>query len=330
MEWSKAAQLFYASRGITTAHEGLTHDADIALMRRAAEGGATLIDIVAYPFILDLDTVLADNPASTFGTYVNRIKLGGVKITLDGSPQGRTGYFTTPYLADGPDGQKNWRGEQGFSQDTVNDWFKKVYDLGLQLNIHANGDAAIDVLLAAHEFAAAGDLGRDRHTVAIHSQFVRRDQLDKYVEYDIIPSFFTEHAYYFADAHIRLRGREQTDFLSPMRAAIDLGLRPTNHTDFVVTPLDQLFLVWTAVNRVARSGEVIGANQRVTPLEALKAITINAAHQYFEEDTKGSIEVGKLADLVVLDRNPLTVDPMEIKDISVLETIKEGETIYSA
>ncbi len=329
VEWSKAAQLFYASHGITTAHEGLTHDADIALMRRAAEGGATLIDIVAYPFILDLDTVLADNPASTFGTYVNRVKLGGVKITLDGSPQAGPD-FTTPYLADGPDGQKNWRGEQGFSQDTVNDWFKKVYDLGLQLNIHANGDAAIDVLLAAHEFAAAGDLGRDRHTVAIHSQFVRRDQLDKYVEYDIIPSFFTEHAYYFADAHIRLRGREQTDFLSLMIAAIDLGLRPTNHTDFVVTPLDQLFLVWTAVNRVARSGEVIGANQRVTPLEALKAITINAAHQYFEEDTKGSIEVGKLADLVVLDRNPLTVDPMEIKDISVLETIKEGETIYSA
>ena len=115
-----------------------------------------------------------------------------------------------------------------------------------------------------------------------------------------------------------------------MRAAIDLGLRPTNHTDFVVTPLDQMFLVWTAVNRVARSGEVIGADQRVTPLEALKAITINAAHQYFEEDTKGSIEVGKLADLVMLDRNPLTVDPMAIKDIKVVETIKEGETIYSA
>ena len=145
VEWSKAAQLLYAADGITTAHEGLTHAADIALMRRAAAGGATLIDIVAYPFILDLDTVLADNPPSTFGTYVNRVKLGGVKITLDGSPQGRTGYFTTPYLADGPDGQKNWRGEQGFSQDTVNDWFKKVYDLGLQLNIHANGDAAIDV-----------------------------------------------------------------------------------------------------------------------------------------------------------------------------------------
>ena len=110
---------------------------------------------------------------------------------------------------------------------------------------------------------------------------------------------------------------------------MDRGLRPTNHTDFVVTPLDQMFLLWTAVNRVARSGEVIGADQRISPLEALKTITIDAAHQYFEEADKGSLEVGKLADLVVLERNPLTVDSMAIKDIVVLETIKEGRTVYT-
>jgi predicted amidohydrolase YtcJ len=328
VEWSKAGQLMYAAAGITTAQEGLTHAGDVGLLKRAAAGGATLIDIVAFPFILELDAILEQHPAAAFGTYEDHVKLGGVKITLDGSPQGRTAYFTTPYLVDGPDGQRDWCGEMGFPQDAVNGWFKWVYDLGLPLNIHANGDAAIDMLLAAHEFAAADDLDTDRHTTVIHSQFVRPDQLDKYVAYKLIPSLFTEHTFYFGDAHIRLRGRQQADFLSPMRAAIDRGLRPTNHTDFIVTPLDQMFLVWTAVNRVARGGEVIGADQRVTPLEALKAITIDAAHQYFEEDTKGSIEVGKLADLVILDANPLTADPMAIKDISVVETIKEGQTIY--
>ena len=115
-----------------------------------------------------------------------------------------------------------------------------------------------------------------------------------------------------------------------MRTAIDKGLRPTNHTDFNVSPIDQMFVVWTAVNRVSRDGEVIGPDQRVTPLEALKAITINAAYQYFEEDSKGSIEAGKLADLVILDQNPLKVDPMAIKDIRVVETIKEGKTIHRA
>nr|WP_240275065.1 amidohydrolase family protein [Mycobacterium ulcerans] len=251
-----------------------------------------------------------------------------MKITLDGSPQGRTAFFTTPYLADGPGGEKNWSGELPFSQETVNGWFKRVYDLGLPLNIHANGDGAIDVLLAAHEYAAADDPTKDRHTTVIHSQFVRRDQLAKYVEYNLIPSLFTEHAFYFGDTHVRLRGKEQAHFLSPMRAAIDMGLRPTNHTDFNVTPLDQMFVLWTAVNRVSRSGEVIGADQRVTALEALKAITINAAYQYSEEQSKGSITVGKLADLVIVDNNPLTVDPMKLKDIAVLETIKEGRTIY--
>lgn len=330
IEWSNAAQLLYASAGITTAQEGLTHAADVGVLERAAAAGATLIDIVAYPFILDLDAVLKHRPPETFGTYRDRVKLGGVKITLDGSPQGRTAYFTTPYLADGPEGQKNWRGEQGFTQDTVNDWFKQVYDLGLPLNIHANGDAAIDMLLTAHEFAAGDEPDKDRHATVIHAQFARRDQLDKFVEYRMIPSFFTEHAFYFGDAHVALRGRKQADFLSPMRAAVDRGLKPTNHTDFNVTPLDQMFMVWTAVNRVSRTGEVLGADQRVTPLEALKAITINAAHQYCEDDTKGSIEVGKLADLVILDRNPLTVDPMTIKDITVVETIKEDRTIYRA
>ena len=195
--WSKAGQALYAAAGITTAQEGLSHQADVDLLYRAADGGATLIDVVAYPFIFDLDAVLQSYPPTTFGTYRNRVKLGGVKITLDGSPQGRTAYFTTPYLADGPEGQHNWRGEQPFPQETVNGWFKHVYDLGLQLLVHANGDAAIDMLLDAHEAASAGDFDRDRRTVAIHSQFVRRDQLQRYLSQRVIPSFFTSHAYYF-------------------------------------------------------------------------------------------------------------------------------------
>jgi len=117
-------------------------------------------------------------------------------------------------------------------------------------------------------------------------------------------------------------------YISPMRDAINKGLVPTNHTDFVVAPLDQMFMMWSAVNRLSRAGEVIGAGQRVTPMEALKAMTINGAKQYGEQSSKGSLEVGKLADLVVLDQNPLKVEAMKIKDVKVVETIKEGRTIY--
>jgi predicted amidohydrolase YtcJ len=148
------------------------------------------------------------------------------------------------------------------------------------------------------------------------------------VTYKIRPSFYTLHTYYFAEAHIANRGREQAMYISPMRDAIDKGLVPTNHTDFVVAPLDQMFMMWSAVNRLSRAGEVIGADQRVAPLEALKAMTINVAYQYGEQASKGSLEAGKLADMVILDQNPLKVDPMKIKDVKVVETIKEGKTIY--
>jgi hypothetical protein len=329
-EWSRAGQMLYAASGITTAQEGLTHAADLALMQRVAASGVHIVDIVSYPFILDLDAVLKDNPPSSFGKYVNGVKLGGVKITMDGSPQGKTAYFTTPYLTGGPGGEKNWRGEPGFPQAQENAWFKKVYDLGLPLNVHANGDATIDMLLKAHEYAAAGDLSKQRHTTVIHSQFVRADQLDKYKAYSITPSFYTEHTFYFGDTHILNRGKVQAFYESPMRAAIDKGLRPTNHTDFVVAPLDQMFVIWTAVNRISRSGVIIGPDQRVTPMEALKAITINVAYQYGEENSKGSIEPGKLADLVILSGNPITVSPDAIKEIKVAETIKEGKSIYKA
>ncbi len=328
LAWSQAAQQLYAQAGITTAHEGATHAGDLALMQRVSAAGGNQIDIVAYPFITELDEVLTNNPVSSFGTYQNRLKLGGAKITIDGSVQGRTALFSTPYLTTGPNGEKNWKGVQTFTQDQLNQMVKKVYDLGLPLDLHANGDGAIDMLIKAHEFAAADDLDKDRHLTAVHSQFIRPDQLDSYVKYQITPSFFTQHTYFFADTHLILRGKKETDFISPMRTAIDMGMRPTNHTDFVVTPLDQLFVMWTAVNRISRNGVSIGSDERISPLEALQAITINSARQHGDESIKGSLEPGKLADLVILSANPLQVEPMQIKDIKVIETIKEGRRIY--
>lgn len=327
---TKAGQMLYAEAGITTAHEGATHLANFQTMKRASDAGANVIDVIAYPFITDVDKIAAEYPVSEWGKYNNRFKVGGVKITIDGSPQGRTAFFTKPYLTGGPAGEKDWKGELTFPQDTVNQMVKKVYDLGVPLDLHANGDAAIDTFFAAHELAAPGDLTKDRHVTMVHAQFTRADQIPKYIEYKIRPSFYTLHTYYFAEAHITNRGKEQAMYISPMRDAIDAGLHPTNHTDFVVAPLDQMFMLWSAVNRISRGGAEIGPDQRVTPLEGLKAMTIWAAEQYGEQDRKGSLEPGKLADLVILDKNPLQVDPMAIKDIKVVETIKEGETIYSA
>lgn len=326
----KFAQDLYAAAGVTTAQEGATMAAQVDVLQRAADRDELFIDIVSYPFIGDLGKVLKVHPVATFGQYHHRLKLGGCKIIADGSPQGRTAFFTTPYLTGGPDGEKNWRGEPTFSQDVLNGMFKACYDDGLQVLAHANGDAAIDAVLQAHAQAIAGQPERDRRTVVIHSQFVRKDQLQKYINYRLIPSLYTEHTFFFGEAHVKNRGFEQASFISPMKSAIELGLSPTNHTDFSVVPIDQMMTVWSAVNRKMRNGEVLGPDERIAPIDAIKAITINAAYQYFEENSKGSIEPGKLADLVILDKNPLKVPPDDIKHIKVVETIKEGRTIYTA
>lgn len=327
---TKAGQMLYAKAGITTAHEGATHLPQFLTMKRAADAGANIIDVIAFPFVTDAEKIIEAYPLANWGRYDKRFKVGGIKITIDGSPQGRTAAFTTPYLTGGPGGESNWKGELTFPQEVINGAVKRVYDLGVPLNLHANGDAAIDAFFKAHEFAAAGDPGKDRRVTMIHAQFTRKDQIPKYAAYKIRPSYYTLHTYYFADAHIANRGPEQAQYISPLRDSIDQGLRPTNHTDFVVAPLDQMFMLWSAVNRISRGGGEIGPGQRVTPLEGLKTMTIWAAEQYGEEATKGSLEPGKLADMVILDRNPLTVEPMAIKDIKVVETIKEGQTIYRA
>jgi predicted amidohydrolase YtcJ len=297
-------------------------------MQRAAAAGANIIDVVAHPFMTDLETILAANPTSGWGTYDGRLKIGGVKITADGSPQGRTAFFTTPYLTGGPAGERNWRGEPTMPQDMLNQLVKRTYDMNVPLLVHVNGDATIDMFLEAYEFARAGDFSRPWNVTTIHTQFLRKDQLAKFVKYGIRPSFYTLHTFYFAATHKANRGAEQAAYISPMRDAIDAGLHPTNHTDFYVAPMDQMFMMWSAVNRVSREGEVVGPDQRITPMEALKSQTIWAAEQYDEQDRRGSLEPGKIADLVILDRNPLEVEPMAIKDIKVLETIKEGRTIY--
>jgi predicted amidohydrolase YtcJ len=322
-------QKIFAAAGVTTAHEGATHFDQVQLLQRGAKEGKLFIDVVSYPFITDFVPVMRNNPPDTFMRYNNRLKLGGIKVTIDGSPQGRTAHFTTPYLTGGPSGETDWKGEPTFPEPEIRKMIKSVYDAKLPLIIHCNGDAAIDNFLNAHEAILGDAKAGDHRSGIIHCQFVRKDQLDKIAAWKIIPSFYTEHTYFFGTTHIKQRGKEQAYFLSPLKSALDRGITFANHTDFNVAPIDQLFVVWSAVNRLSREGEIIGPDERISAYESLKAVTCNVAYWYREENTKGTLEPGKLADLVILDKDPLKVEPMAIKDIKVMETFKEGKSIYA-
>ena len=206
---TRAAQMLYAEAGITLAQDGATHADELEMLQRATAAGANIIDVVAYPFMTDLDRIVAANPVSGWGRYDRHLKIGGVKITADGSPQGKTAYFTTPYLAGGPGGEKDWRGEPTMPQADLNALMKRVYDLNVPLLVHVNGDATIDMFLEGYEFARGGDYGRPWNVTSIHTQFLRKDQIPKFVEYRIRPSFYTLHTFYFATAHRTTVGRSR-------------------------------------------------------------------------------------------------------------------------
>lgn len=326
----KEQQEYYASFGVTTAQDGSSSFESLELLREAAKRGELVIDIEALPSYPIVDKVI-NNPNYQYGVLKNHFKINGFKFFSDGSPQGKTAFFGKAYLTKVPGcDHAECRGFPVVTQEQFNDAIIKAFANNIQPYVHCNGDAAIDMYITAVENAnkVLGVTSLGRRPVVIHSQFVRLDQLDKYKELGFLPSLFSNHAFFWGDVHETNLGYDRAKFLSPLKTAQTKGIIATNHTDFGVTPINQLFLLWTSVERKSRSGKVIGPEERLTPLEGLRAITINGAYEYFEENTKGSIEKGKLADLVVLSDDILTIEPSKIKDVVVLETIKEGKTVY--
>ena len=320
----------YTRFGFTTAQEGRAFPQDIDLYIAMAEADELSIDIVAYPdYWLARDKV-ADSPWLD-RERGSRFRIGGVKGNLDGSPQGKTAWLTEPYFVP-PEGQEtDYRGYPMLDEEQALAMFDDAYANGWQIINHANGDAAIDQLIRAVRAATERHGAADRRTVGIHSQVIREDQLDDYKELGIIPSFFGMHTFYWGDwHHDSVLGPERAAGISPARSALDRGMIYTQHHDAPVALPSSIAILAAQVNRTTRSGSVLGPEQRVSTLDALRSITINAAYQYFEEDRKGSIEVGKLADLVILSANPLEIPSEELWNLQVFETIKEGNTVFRA
>ncbi len=329
LELFDEVQDVYASHGITTAQDGLTNYQTYQFFKQAAAAGKLKLDIELLASFLDVRDYFT-NALEDFGKSQNGLRLAGLKIVSDGSPQGKTAFFTDPYLTKVPGCVHDCKGFANLDEEQLKGLMAKCYNAGIQLFTHANGDGAIDLFLQTHQAIkdSIPSLSDDLRNVIIHSQFVRPDQLEVYKKYKMIPAYFSNHAFFWGDVHVQNLGEDRASFLSPLKTTLEMGIVATNHTDYMVTPLDQLMTVWSAVNRTTRSGVVLGPDERLTPLEALKTITINSAYQHQQEDSKGSIKVGKLADFVILDKNPLAVDPDEIKDIKVLQTIKEGVVIF--
>ena len=312
-----------ASFGYTTAQEGRAMGSALEAMKRVADSGKLAIDLVVYPDVLEVDDI---NPSKS---YTNHYRTGGAKLTIDGSPQGKTAWLTEPYYVP-PEGQpKDYRGYAAIDEKTTNEAVEKAYANGWQILVHANGDAASDRFIEAIRLAKKKYPDVDNRPVLIHGQVLREDQVEQLKELGIFPSLFPMHTYYRGDWHREsVLGPERAENISPTGWVLERDMMFGSHHDAPVALPDSMRVLSATVTRKSRTGRVLGPEHRVPVATALKALTIWPAWQHFEEDTKGTIEVGKLADFVILSDNPLEVPEDKIADLKVVETIKEGKSIY--
>jgi predicted amidohydrolase YtcJ len=326
LEMIKAGAAFYASFGYTTVQEGRAMPGSATMLAKAGEAGLLDVDVVVYPDIFQSLKEIAPSR-----DYRNRVRIGGAKATIDGSPQGKTAFLSEPYYKP-PEGQgPDYRGYAAITKEQIVDAVDLAYANGWQILTHANGDAAVDWLIEAVGAATAKHGPGDRRAVLVHGQTARLDQLPKLKELAILPSFFPMHTYYWGDWHrSSVLGPERAERISPCNSARNLGMIFTSHHDAPVANPDAIRVLSATVTRVTRSGYVLGPEERVDTLTALKAMTIWPAIQYFEDASKGTIEPGKLADFVILSADPLAVKPEDLITLKVVETFKEGKSVYKA
>lgn len=327
------AEKLYLSMGITTAQDGSFDLNFVPLITGLHKAGLSKIDIYGYPQV----DLIGDNgdkiPRSSDAEYTDGVKVAGVKYFLDGSPQAKTAWLSKPYYIP-PEGESaDYCGYPVHpSDDEVCNVYKRALENGWQILCHANGDAAIEQFITQYARAQKETGITDAlRPVVIHCQTVREDQLDRMKEIGLLPSFFHDHVYLYGDLHLdSVLGPERGRRISPLTSALKRDMTFTMHQDTPVIPPNMIKTLHHAVNRKTRSGREIGPEFAVDPMEALRALTIYGAYQIFEEDSKGSIEPGKIADFVVLDKSPLDVPKETIWDIQVLTTIKRGEMVYNA
>lgn len=314
------AQDLYLSYGITTIQDGMAYPSMIPIYQNLVNSKKLKLDLVSYIEPKNRE-IFFDTFSNSIRKYHNNFKLGGYKIFLDGSPQGRTAWMRTPYIDD-----SNYFGYNTMNNKDVEEAVKIAKDTNMQLLAHCNGDRAAEQYINSIK-KFENNIAEIR-PVMIHAQLVGIDQLPELKKYHIIPSFFIAHVFYWGDIHVNNFGYERASKISPAHSALGQDILFTFHQDSPVINPNMFETIWCAAIRKTKNGITLGEDEKISVLDAIKAVTINSAYQYFEENTKGSIKEGKLANLIIVDKNPLEVNSDEIKNIKVLETLKEGKTLF--
>lgn len=313
----KEAQETYASHGITMAQEGVITNELAKIYKLLADKHEIFLDIVAYMDYKNVDEIKKEY-SEFINKYNNNFKIGGIKIFLDGSLQAKTAWLREAYI-----NEPEYYGYRIMKDEDVEELLENSKESNLQILAHCNGDKAAEQYINAIKKVSGL-----KRPVMIHAQLLGLDQLPDVKKYNIIPSFFISHIYYFGDIHIKNLGMKRAEHISPAGSSLKQNILFTFHQDTPVIEPDIFETIWCAVNRTTKTGKVLREDEKISVLEAIKAVTINAAYQYGEEEIKGSLKAGKKANFIIVDKNPLKIAKDELRDIKILKTIKDGKVIW--
>lgn len=309
----------YSSAGITSVGDAMVNPLDIRLYQDALE--EELLSMRVYMMVLSDNLPHLKELSLRTGFGNNRLKIGAIKMFLDGAIAGRTASLYEPY-----EGRPDDYGILVLTQEELDKRIFEAHEAGFQIGVHANGDRAIDMLLDSYE-KALHKLPRVNHRHRIeHCTVVNTTILKRIKELGLVVLPFSTYIWEHGEK-MKEYGK-RISMMFACRSFLDYGIPVAGSTDNPCGPVEPLLGLQSMVTRKSKDGEILGAEQKISIDEAIKIYTLGSAYASFEENVKGSIEVGKLADFVVLSNDPTRVSPDTIRAIDVEKTIVGGEIVY--
>jgi predicted amidohydrolase YtcJ len=308
--------------GVTSVHDAQAAPEDLLAYQDAREAGELSFRVYCFMQYQFLDRMTAAGVRTGFGD--DWLRLGAIKLVCDGSISERTARLSEAYV-----GRPNDYGILVHSEEELYANARKAHEAGWQIGTHANGDAAIDIMLRIYERLQRETPRRDPRYRLEHCTVVNPSLIQRIRALGAIPTPFSTYVYYHGEK-MREYGPERLNWMFAVRSFLDAGIRVTQASDYPPGPFEPMMALQSEVTRTDIRGNVWGPRQRVTVEEALRVGTINGAYASFEEDRKGSITAGKLADLVVLGRDPTSVDPMSLIEIPIERTMAGGRWVYES
>lgn len=321
-EGAKLISKIFTSKGVTSAGDALTTPQSLQGYQDARDAGELRMRVSCHITVEAIDRMMAAGVHSGFGD--EWIRIGAVKQFADGSISERTAWLSEPYI-----GIPDYHGLQVTSREQLYENSRKAHAAGWQLATHANGDLAIDAVLGVYEQIQREMPKPDPRFRLEHCTLLNDSLLQRMRALRAIPVPFSGYIYFHGDV-MHFYGEQRTEHMFPMRDFLTYGLQPTDSSDYTASPSDPMMWLRSQVTRTDMKGNVWGANQKISVEQAIRCGTINGAHATFEEKQKGSIEIGKLADLVVLADDPFKVEALNLHKIAVERTMVDGRWVYES